>query len=85
MTGLIITALYDILTNIGSLFFSGFDYKMMRNVLLAGIPLSLLHIGLNSIIFMTIVPSLIKTLNKTGFIRKYLYNNPHMKNNEQQK
>ena len=85
VSGLIITALYDILTNIGGLFFSGFDYKMMRNVLLAGIPLSFLHIGSNSIIFMTLVPSLIKTLNKTGFIRKYFYNGQDVENSGQHK
>ncbi len=75
LSGFILTAFYDIVTNLGSIFFSGFDLKMMRNILVAGIPLSFFHIAVNTLVFFTVLPTLIKTLNKSGFLKKYFGQN----------
>ncbi len=71
LSGFILTIFYDVTTNLCSILFSGFDLRMMRNVLLAGIPLSFFHIAMNVLIFFAVLPAIIKSLNKTGFIKKY--------------
>lgn len=75
LSGFLLTAFYDTLTNLGSILFSGFEIKMVRNILIAGIPLSFFHISINTLLFFTVLPSLIKTLNKTGFLEKYFRKN----------
>jgi len=35
VSGFIVTAFYDVITNLGSILLSGFDYNMMKNILIA--------------------------------------------------
>ena len=74
LAGFILTLFYDIITNLSVFIFSGFNLKLMRNILIAGIPLSIFHIGINILIFFTVLPALIKSLNKKGFMTKYYRN-----------
>lgn len=75
LSGLILTLFYDIITNLGSIFLSGFNYNMIRNILITGIPLSIFHIILNTFIFFMVLPALIKKLAQNGFLDKFLKNN----------
>jgi hypothetical protein len=75
LSGFILTLFYDIITNLGSIFLSGFNYNMIRNILIAGIPLSFFHIILNTFLFFTVLPTLIRKLARNGFLDKYINNN----------
>ena len=82
LSGFILTIFYDVITNLSAFIFSGFNLKMLRNILIAGIPFSFFHIGINILIFFTVLPALIKSLNKSRFMTKY-YRNDNYRDNLQ--
>ena len=54
LAALIVTAFYDLLTNVAT----GLVFGQMRTWLLAGIPFALWHIGYNVLLFVTLGPPL---------------------------
>lgn len=74
-SGFILTLFYDVITNLGSIFLSGFNFNTIRNILIASIPLSSFHIILNTLLFLTLLPILIKKLAQIGYLDKYMKKN----------
>jgi len=76
MSGFLITIFYDVLTNIAGFVLAGFSLSMIKNVLLAGIPLSVFHIISNIFIFAGVLPLVINRLNRRGLLTGLLHS-PH--------
>jgi len=59
-----LTVWYDLLTNLAYPLTVGYDSNGIRAVLLAGIPFSLIHITVNILIFILVVPYLLKVVKR---------------------
>ena len=59
--GIIVTAFYDLITNVAS----GIVFGQMRATLIGGIPFALIHMGTNAVLFATLGVAL------TGVLRRY--------------
>ncbi len=59
LVGLVVTAVYDLLTTAGFLLVSGFSLGRLFASLVFGLPFYLLHIGTNILIFTLLVPPVI--------------------------
>lgn len=56
ITGIILTALFDVLTNLSFPLAAGFNAEQIRLALLMGIPFAALHISVNALIFALVIP-----------------------------
>ena len=72
VSGFLLTLFYDFITSIAGFLPLGFSINMMKKVLIAGIPFSLVHIFINTLIFIILIPSIIKTFSKVSLFKKYL-------------
>lgn len=66
IAGFVLTFIYDVFVSLAYPISAGFDLKQTIGVLLSGIVFSLLHLGINSLVFTTIVPLFCIRINKSG-------------------
>ncbi|MCK4965437.1 hypothetical protein KAS50_00315 [bacterium] len=73
LSGFVLTLFYDVITSFGGFLPLGFNWSMIKGVLIAGIPFTLIHVSVNTAIFIVLVPALIKAFRKISLLEKYFY------------
>lgn len=60
LAGFLLTSIYDFLTNISFPLAAGFDLEQIRITLVMGLPFAITHIGVNTVIFILVVPAFLQ-------------------------
>jgi len=72
LTGFIATGIFAVLTTLSFVFFMGFSQKTLFGSFIYGLGFYIIHIVSNTLIFLTIVPVLLKVATKTGWFHRPL-------------
>jgi len=72
LSGLALTAIFDISTTLSFLIFAGFTFKKMIASFLFGLSFYIVHIAVNTILFASAVPLILAGVQRRGFYMKYL-------------
>lgn len=67
LTGFIATGIFAVLTTLSFVFFMGFSQKTLSGSFIYGLGFYIIHIVSNTLIFLTIVPLILKVATKTGW------------------
>ncbi|MFQ6115159.1 MAG: ECF transporter S component [bacterium] len=70
ITGLLLTWLFDIMTDFSSFFISGFSFEQMKLTFLLGLAWYLVHGIGNTLIFALVLPVVIQGLRSVNFIKQ---------------
>ncbi|MFQ5707574.1 MAG: ECF transporter S component [bacterium] len=70
VTGLLLTWLFDIMTDFSSFFQSGFSLQQMKVTFVLGLGWYLVHGVVNTLIFAIVLPFVIEGFKKTNFVKQ---------------
>ena len=68
MSGLILTSIFAVLTTFGFVLLLGFTFEKLIASFIFGLKFYVIHILTNILFFLTLVPAILKTATKAGYI-----------------